>query len=492
MNSYTLVDSIKLAKKKFFRAPQWEFKLGVKILLGLLILYFLVLFLLFGMGLFHFIEKKLPGTDPILVLNQGLVYYFGTDLLIRYFFQATPVTDVKPLLTQPIRKSTVVKGVLLRSIPTIFNALPLVVLLPFCIVFSINKGANISIWSWFAGIIFLSIGVNFLIFMINKSKKFLLFFAFFFGIGIGLEKLIKLPLLSFFGKGLDALYQEGYWLGIPLLFLLWSVHTAYQFLKRQLYLDKGLGMKRGKLLGENLNLFDRWEEMGVFIKNDIRLILRNIRPRQVVLAGGLFLFYGVLFFSQDQYKEIPAIHILSGLFITGGFMLTFGQYVPAWESEYYNFLMCQNIPYKKYIKSKLYLIQFSVVLSTLLSLPYLIYGIDIMLNILATALFNFGLGGMITLFSGAFNTTPLKLNVKAKAFENTQNFSFTQLLFVLPKLLLPLVVFYIPYYFYGYHAGIMGLVLTGLGGILFQNYLLNRIVKMYQFRKHQTLSAFNK
>ena len=88
MNSYTLVDSIQLAKKKFFRAPQWEFKLGVKILLGLLILYFLVLFLLFGMGLFHFIEKKLPGTDPILVLNQGLVYYFGTDLLIRYFFSS--------------------------------------------------------------------------------------------------------------------------------------------------------------------------------------------------------------------------------------------------------------------------------------------------------------------------------------------------------------------------------------------------------------------
>jgi hypothetical protein len=31
-------------------------------------------------------------------------------------------------------------------------------------------------------------------------------------------------------------------------------------------------------------------------------------------------------------------------------MLTFGQLVPAWDSEYYSFLMCQNIPYKTVFK----------------------------------------------------------------------------------------------------------------------------------------------
>ena len=104
-------------------------------------------------------------------------------------------------------------------------------------------------------------------------------------------------------------------------------------------------------------------------------------------------------------------------------MLTFGQLVPAWDSEYFSFLMCQNIPYRNYLKSKLYLMMFSVVLSLILSLPYLYFGIKIMTIILATAIFNFGMGSFITLYSGAFNATPVKLNVKAKAFENTQNFS---------------------------------------------------------------------
>ena len=87
--------------------------------------------------------------------------------------------------------------------------------------------------------------------------------------------------------------------------------------------------------------------------------------------GVLFLFYGLFFFTQDQYSEMPSMLVFAGLFITGGFMITFGQYVPAWDSEYYSFLMCQNLSYRKYLKSKLYLMMFSVIVSSILSLPYL-------------------------------------------------------------------------------------------------------------------------
>jgi hypothetical protein len=191
---------------------------------------------------------------------------------------------------------------------------------------------------------------------------------------------------------------------------------------------------------------------------------------------------------MDSYVML----IFAGIFTTGGFMLTFGQLVPAWDSEYFSFLMCQNIPYRNYLKSKLYLIMFSVVLSLILSLPYLYFGIKIMTIILATAIFNFGMGSFITLYSGAFNATPVKLNVKAKAFENTQNFSFTQLLFTLPKIVLPVLVFYVPFQFFGFTAGIIGLCLTGLLGLLFNWFLLSIIEKTYQKRKHQTLSSFQK
>jgi len=206
----------------------------------------------------------------------------------------------------------------------------------------------------------------------------------------------------------------------------------------------------------------------------------------------LFLFYGLFFFTQDRYFDLLAALIFSGLFITGGFMITFGQYVPAWDSEYYSFLMCQNLAYRKYLKSKLYLMMFSVVVSSTLALPYLFFGSKVMLVIWAAGIFNFGFGSMITLYSGAFNANPIRLNIKAKAFENTQNFSFIQLVFMLPKLILPLLVFYLPYQFFGFSGGLLGLVGVGLAGLVFQKQLLTLIVKTYQKKKYQTLQSFSK
>ena len=332
---------------------------------------------------------------------------------------------------------------------------------------------------------------NYLTFLINKSNKIAAVFLGVFAIGYILDYFFNFSISHYFGLGLEFIYTNPYWAVIPVIILFTAILLADNFLRKQLFLDKGLSKKKERIIGSNLDFFDRWERMGFFLKNDLRLIIRNIRARQVVLMGVLFLFYGLFFFTQDQYSEMPSMLIFAGLFITGGFMITFGQYVPAWDSEYYSFLMCQNLSYRRYLKSKLYLMMFSVVVSSILSLPYLYFGSKVMLIIWASGIFNFGFGSMITLYSGAFNTNPVKLNIKAKAFENTQNFSFIQLLFILPKLILPLLVFYIPYVFFGFYAGLLGLVFIGLSGVIFQKQLLNVIVKTYQKKKYQTIASFN-
>ena len=491
MKPFSLFDSLSLSRKKFFRAPQWEFKLAIRILLGLVVLYFLVAFLFLGIGGYFLLKKQNPETDPIFLINSFLGIYFAVDLLIRYFFQAIPVTEVKPLLLLPITKRVIIRGVLVRSLGSIFNAVPLVILLPFCIVHSVENGMMYSVWIWFLSIICLSLSNNYLTFLINKSNKIAAVFLGVFAIGYILDYFFNFSISHYFGLGLEFIYTNPYWAVIPVIILFTAILLADNFLRKQLFLDKGLSKKKERIIGSNLDFFDRWERMGFFLKNDLRLIIRNIRARQVVLMGVLFLFYGLFFFTQDQYSEMPSILIFAGLFITGGFMITFGQYVPAWDSEYYSFLMCQNLSYRRYLKSKLYLMMFSVVVSSILSLPYLYFGSKVMLIIWASGIFNFGFGSMITLYSGAFNTNPVKLNIKAKAFENTQNFSFIQLLFILQKLILPLLVFYIPYVFFGFYAGLLGLVFIGLSGVIFQKQLLNVIVKTYQKKKYQTIASFN-
>ena len=283
---------------------------------------------------------------------------------------------------------------------------------------------------------------------------------------------------------MNLIHEELYWVLIPLGLLYFSISISAKFLKKQLLLDKGLSKKREGVVGANLNFFDRWEGMGFFIKNDIRLIIRNIRARQVVLMGALFLFYGLFFFTQQQYLEQPTILVFSGLFITGGFMITFGQYVPAWDSEYYSFLMCQNVSYRKYLSSKLYLMMFSVLVCTIISFPYSFFGIDVMLIIWASGIFNFGFGSIITLYSGAFNSTPVKLNIKAKAFENTQAFSLNQFLLIIPKLVLPVVLYSIPAAFISSEAGYICLGASGVLGIIFKTQLADWTTKFYTKQKY--------
>lgn len=182
--------------------------------------------------------------------------------------------------------------------------------------------------------------------------------------------------------------------------------------------------------------------------------------------------------------------VFAAIFTTGGFTLAFGQYVPAWDSEYYPLLMCQNLTYRSYLESKWRLMAFSVIVSLLLCLPYLFFGVHIYLLIVAGALFNLGIGTYVNLISGALNRSPIKLNVKAKAFENTQAFSLTQFLFIIPKLLLPMGIYWIGTLISGFSMGIGLLAFSGLLGLCFHQRFMQWIEQRYLHGKHRTLEAF--
>jgi len=154
-------------------------------------------------------------------------------------------------------------------------------------------------------------------------------------------------------------------------------------------------------------------------------------------------------------------------------------------------LMSQNIPYRKYLESKWYLMVVAVVASFILSTPYLYFGYKIYSMIAAGALFNIGLNSFITLYGGVLNRVPVELNVKAKAFSNTQGFNPTQLLIALPKMAGPMLIFYLPYKFINFEAGILALALSGILGLVFKNFFLNQIEKVYQKGKYKTIAAFD-
>ena len=58
-----------------------------------MVLYFLAAFLFLGVGIYFIAQKSAPEQNPVFFVNEFLIYYFGIELLIRYFVQNLPITD---------------------------------------------------------------------------------------------------------------------------------------------------------------------------------------------------------------------------------------------------------------------------------------------------------------------------------------------------------------------------------------------------------------
>jgi hypothetical protein len=101
--------------------------------------------------------------------------------------------------------------------------------------------------------------------------------------------------------------------------------------------------------------------------------------------------------------------------MTGIFMLNYGQFVPAWDSNYYGMMMSQNIPMKQYLNSKAVLMSVSVLILVLST--YLYFGWKILVINLACATYNL-VSIFLLLFAGSYNKK--RIDLEKSPFMNYQ------------------------------------------------------------------------
>ena len=53
-----------------------------------------------------------------------------------------------------------------------------------------------------------------------------------------------------------------------------------------------------------------------------------------------------------------------------------------------------------------------------------------------------------------------------------------------------MILFYVPYKLISFDAGLIVLALSGVLGIVFKNFFLNKIERIYQKGKYKTIAAF--
>ena len=487
---------IKLEYKSFFRSATFGGKIAAKIFTWLSYIWFLYMTIIFaiihGLGEALFIKKDVNVENPFLLLNSNMLFYiFAFWVVGRYFSQATPIINMKPLLLLRIKRDKIIRFSLNKTIFSFFNLISILYLLIFSLtIYSPEKFDLTQLIIWNLSMYLILYITNFLnIYLNNKDRVVIV-------LGVILAIVYALDYFQIFSFNpisewiFYMFYEDKILVIIPLIILAFTYYRVIQFFKNNFFIDTGLRKKVMEAKQDNLDFLDRFGDMSTFLRNDFRLIKRSKRARTTALMSLLFILYGLIFLGvQDLLGD--TFLFFAYLFSTGGFIFTFCALVPSWDSQHYSFMMCQNIKYVDYIKSKWYLGSFGVIIATIIALPiYGFFGSYHLIAVLSCGLFNLGVNSYLTLWAGAFTKVKIDLNSFKNAMGNSKAFNSKTLLLTLPQMVLPLVLYWAVSTFFGHTVGCISVGSIGILGILFKDLVLNIIIKTYKIEKYSTLSAY--
>lgn len=484
---------LSLEWKSFIRSASFGKSLAIKIVMGFFALYFILVFLALGFGLYPILQKTFPDQDPFIVVNGFIFFWFLGDLLLRFFLQKLPVMSVKPLLTIPIKRSSIVHFVLGKSAVSFFNFSPLFAIIPFSIILITKDYQLATVMTWAAAMILLTLINNFLNFIIEsfsaETELSFLPIIIFAGTLFGLNYFNIINISGALSTTMLAIVNNPLLLLILIVILIGLYLFNHKILIKKLYLDNSLKTKIKEVTTSDLGWTKRFGDSAPFMQLDLKLIWRNKRPRSAVFMLVFGLLYGLFFYPQPIYRDMPIMYGFIGVFVTGIFLINFGQFIPAWDSGYYKMLMSQNIKYEQYLKSKYTLMVLSVIIMFVLSIPYVYFGWKILVAHFAAAVYNIGVNSYVIMLGGSFNRKKIDLNQRA-AF-NFQGTGAVQWLIGIPLLLLPLAIFGLLSHFVSFYAGISALILLGVIGIIFHQKIMRFITNKYLDSKYEMIKAFN-
>ena len=478
--------------KQFFRSSYWQKSIALNILMGFLALYFILVFLALGIGLYPILKKQFPESDPLIILNGFLFYWFLGDLVMRFFLQKLPVMNIKPFLILPLKRSSILNYVLGKSAISFFNFLPLFAVIPFGIILIFEDYSLTTALVWMVLMIIFTLIVNFLNFIIeSKSAETELSFLPIIAIASVLFALNYFDIVSLsnlLSNGVNSIIENPILLFIPATILVVVYAVNYSILKKKLYVDGSVKTEADTATTTDLTWTRRFGDIAPFLQLDLKLLWRNKRPKSSIFILVIGLLYGLFFYPNPMYSDLEWMYVFVGIFVTGIFIINFGQFIPAWDSGYYKLLMSQNIKYKEYLNSKYSLMIMSSIIMFILSIPYVYFGWKVLVVHFAAMIYNLGVNTYVMLFAGSFNRK--KIDLTQRAAFNYQGTGAVQWLVGFPLLIVPVGIFFLPYKLFGFEAGVATLIILGGIGIVFHQKLMKFITKKYLNSKYKMISAF--
>ena len=484
---------------KFTRSSAFSKELAKGIFMGFLALMIVGYSLGLGFALNGIITNYLKQDDSLLFVNKILLYYFGFEFVMRYFMQNLPALDVQPYLHLPIKRSFIAHYLLSKSLVHVFNSSVFLLFAPFTLTVVARQWGLSSALSWLGSLIIISLLLHYLIIYYKKKWDDTI-------VGIAI-------LVGVFGLLGAADYYQWFQLSdvsvtifhrssTILFVLIFSVAllTVLYWLNFRVFVSSMYGdeWSSQKDSATEWGKYSDWQFLqgfgayGEWISLEIKLILRNKRPRTFLFVSIFFLLYGLVFYRDrgTGHAMPPSTVLFAGTFITGAFMMNYGQLLFSWQSGHFDFTLTRPISMRQFIESKYWLLSATTLLAFVLSLPYAHFGWRIILFHLAMTLFNMGINIFIIMNMAMWG--PQKIDLKKGGAFNYEGVGAAQWVMAIPILLAPFV-FYLPFKFiFSTEIGILAVGLVGLTGLALRPYLIDLTAKRFENKKYEIAAGFRK
>jgi hypothetical protein len=481
--------------KKTWRSKVFSQGWGIKILIGFMVLYFGGAFLLLGIFMPELLKEAYPKAQSITaIFNSFILYYFLVDLAMRFFLQDLNLLSVQHYLLQNIRKSKVINFLLGTSIFSFFNALPLFFVVPFAfrgVKPEMGLGPALI---WLLSMLMVVLTSHFIVIFIKRAAavKQWVFFVFAGLVGALLVAnsfdLISIREIS---SILFTALGQVWFLAIPLALVAITYTANFRFLQKQSYIDQW--KKQGKEAStQRFGYLESKGALGTMIANELKLILRNKRTKSILVMTAIFCAYGLLFYAGDDVLEGVyqgfGWKIFAGIFMTGIFMINYGQFLIGWEGAYFDGILTRAYPMQTFFKAKFWLLVFSAVITYILTLGYVYFTIDALWINTACFIYNVGVNSFVLLFASTYQKKKIDLS-KGSAF-NYQGTSATQFIIVLPLMILPILIFQAFNIFDKPYYGLAALAGCGLVSLACSKAWFAEIAKNFQEKKYKNAAGF--
>jgi hypothetical protein len=478
--------------KSFWRSRNAGKSLAMQIFIGFMTLYFMACSLALGFFVQEFIKQVFPGADVLKTFLGFILYYFAFDIMLRFMMQELPGLTIQPYLLQNIRRSQLIRFLNIRSLFNFINLIPLLLFTPYAFISISKQFGGLATIGFFISLLAFIIFNHFLILYLKRKSIINSWWLVMFFVAIAaffvLDHFKVFSLSKISSSVFQQIIHQPLLCVVPVLLAVASFFNNYFFLFKNLYLEDIVG-KGKKREGTEYAFLNRFGVVGELIGLDLKLIIRNKRPRYVSIIAVVFLLYGFIFYTPEAINQNHlGILLFCGVFLSGLFIANYGQFLFAWQSGHFDGLMSGNLHIKSYIKSKFLLFTAVSTISFLIVSLYGFFSWKILVVQLAGWLYNIGINAVIAAYFATYSYKGIDITQKASF--NFQGLGPAQWIYSFIAFVIPMIVFWIFTLLANNWAGVAAIGILGLISFFVQDWWIEILTKEFLKRKYKILAGF--